>query len=114
MVVIGLILAILGAAGGAQDLDLPGFGAGAGGIIAGLGIVLLLIGALVVFLGVMAFKGKRWAAITLAVFAGLSLVGGISDLASGTGTSLFGVAWSVTGAVLLLVPASQAWYRSKR
>lgn len=113
MVIMGLIIALAGGAGAFDGMDIPGFGPGDGGLLTGVGIVFLLIGALVVFFGVMAFRGKRWAAITLAVFAGLSVLGGISDLASGTGTSLIGVAWSVTGAVLLLVPASQAWYRAK-
>lgn len=113
MVVIGLILALAGGSGALDDMDMPGFGGGLGGLFVGLGLVVLLFGALVIFFGVMAFKGKRWGAIALAVLAGLSLIGGISGIAQGDGSGLVGVAWGITSAVLLLLAPSQAYYRSK-
>lgn len=113
MVIIGLVLALAGGSGALDDMDMPGFAGGLGGLFVGLGLVVLLFGALVIFFGVMAFKGKRWGAIALAVLAGLSLIGGISGIAQGDGSGLVGVAWGITSAVLLLLAPSQAYYRSK-
>jgi hypothetical protein len=113
MAVIGLIFLIAGGSGALNDVDVPGFPAGAGSIFAGIGVVFLLMGALVIFFGVMAFKGKRWGAIGLAVLAGLTVIGGISSLSQGDGSGLVGVIWSVVGAVLLLLKSSQDYYRSK-
>lgn len=114
MVVIGLLLAALGGSSQFADTVADAYGPLAS-MIVGLGVILMIIGALVIFFGVMAFKGRRWGAIALAVLAGLTVLGAISDLASGTGGSSFlGTAWSVLGAVLLLVNPSQAWYRSQQ
>lgn len=112
LAMIGLVFAIAGSTAGFQDAVEDQLGPGLGAAVIGIGVVFLVLGALIIFFGVMALKGKRWAAIALAVLAGLSLIGGITDMASGTGSSLVGVAWSVTGAILLLVSSSQAWYRA--
>lgn len=114
MVLVGGIIAIAGGIPEVQEAIESEYGAGFGNAAIAVGVGVLLFGALVIFLGVMAIKGRRWAAIGLAVLAGLSVLGGITNLASGAGSSLVGVAWSVASAVLLLVPTSQAWCRSRQ
>jgi hypothetical protein len=114
MILFGLLLAIMG---GNQEFA-EGFAGAYGSDITSFiviaGVLVLLFGALVLFFAVMAFKGRRWGAIGLAVLAGLAVLGTISDLATGNGSSVVGLAWSVTSTVLLLVTPSQAWYRSQQ
>lgn len=67
---------------------------------------------IVVVMAFLAFRGARWAAITLLVMAGVvSLVALLNLLLAGSVTGLPGLVWSVGSAVLIYrTKASKDWY----
>lgn len=114
MVLLGLALAVLGSNSDVTDQIADAYGPAFASMVTVLGLVLAVVGALIIFFGAMAFKGRRWGAIALAVITVLSLIGTISDIASGTGGSTVGLVWSIIATALLLVRPSQEWYRAQQ
>jgi hypothetical protein len=84
------------------------------------GAVVAVLAALYVLFAVLAFLGRNWARIVVTVltvgFALLLAAGLVQGGAggSGGGLTLAVLVASVAGAVLLFVPAAQAWYASRR
>ncbi len=72
----------------------------------------LLAWCLVVFvLAVLAFRGAKWAAITLVVMAGVMAAFGLIGVVSGSGQGVLGLLWAAASATLIYLnrPAKQ-WY----
>jgi hypothetical protein len=101
------------AAAGVTAADLLSFIRIAGGLLA-------VLAALYVLFAVLAFTGRNWARIVVAVltagFALLMLAGLVQGASGGSnlGLTVAILAASVIGAVLLFVPASREYYASRR
>src|SRR5690606_9845847 len=114
MVVVGLVLALLSGSAEMTEAITETYGPGMGSAATILGVALAVVGALIIVFGAMAFTGRQWGAVALAVITGLSLVGTITDIASGTGGSVVGLSWSIVATALLLSSGSRAWYRTQQ
>ncbi|HLV55627.1 MAG TPA: hypothetical protein VKY71_08655 [Actinotalea caeni] len=114
MVVVGLVLAVLSGSAEMTEAITETYGPGMGSAATILGVALAVVGALIIVFGAMAFTGRQWGAVALAVITGLSLVGTITDIASGTGGSVVGLGWSIVATALLLSSGSRAWYRTQQ
>ncbi|MCO1656760.1 hypothetical protein [Pseudonocardia humida] len=85
----------------------------AGGIVAAMAAIYVLF-------AVLAFTGRNWARIVVAVLTtgfGLLLLAGLvqgASAGSGSGLSMAVLAASVAGTVLMFVPASQQYFASRR
>ncbi|HEY5882112.1 MAG TPA: hypothetical protein VIU11_24595 [Nakamurella sp.] len=85
---------------------------GLGGLVIVVSILILAVGALYIWSGVMALQGKNAKILTIVaiVACALQLLSMISDFST---SSLVGLAISVAIIALLLQPVSKAWFKSK-
>ena len=113
MIIMGIIVAV---AGGSLDLTeaLGDMSGAATGIMVGVGIFLVVAGAIPLVLGILAFKGSKGALIGLTVvgviWVLLTLVSLFSD--AGSGGNLIAVLW-IAGATALFW-SGRSWYDAPR
>ncbi|ACV77869.1 hypothetical protein [Nakamurella multipartita] len=91
---------------------LTGYIGGLGGLVIVISILILAVGALYIWAGVMALQGKNAKILTIVAIAAsaLQLLSMISDFST---SSLIGLAISVAIIALLLQPVSKAWFKAK-
>ncbi len=78
-----------------------------------IGVVVVLWCLLVIGLAVQVFRRKRWAAIALAVMAGIFTVFSVVNMvASGSPSGLVGVLWSVAAAAVVF-NGSREWFAAR-
>ncbi|TDE89995.1 hypothetical protein EXU48_18910 [Occultella glacieicola] len=110
-VLFGLLIAILGGTI-ANNPEVAEMLPGAGGLVVGLGIVLLLWSAGVIVLAALMWRGKKGAAIGLAVMGGLYTLLSIVSVATGSSDAQLGlgVVWVIIASALAVVNSSRTWY----
>ncbi len=108
---IGLTIALVS---GQQDFqDELNLSSGDANKVAAVGIVLLVASALAIIFSLLAFLGHRWAAIALAVEAGLYLAVSIYGVTtSGQVSGFFGPVYSIVASGLIL-GGSKSWFDYK-
>jgi len=79
-----------------------------------LGGIVALVGVLVLVFGVMALRGRYWAAIALTITGGLYVALAIVSLIQGQGGVLVGIIWIAISVSLLMSGTSRAWFRAQR
>ena len=94
--------------------DLGGAG-GLGGVFYFMAVVFVVLAALYLVAGIGTVRGRRWAAWTLLVVAGVALAFGLLSLFGGSGGSgdIFGLLVEGAIVVLLVLPTSWAWLRQR-
>ena len=104
-IIVGLITLFVGTA-------IIGISSGLGGIAIVAAILVLAVGGVYIWSGLLALQGKnaKFLTIVAGVAAVLQL---ISMLSNFTASSLISLAISVGIVVLLIQPASRNWFRSK-
>jgi len=104
-IIVGLITLFVGTA-------ITGISSGLGGIAIVAAILVLAVGGVYIWSGLLALQGKnaKFLTIVAGVAAVLQL---ISMLSNFTASSLISLAISVGIVVLLIQPASRNWFRSK-
>ena len=97
---------------GAEFSGVSGAGQTAGTIVLILGIVLALLGALYIWLGVMARKGKNWARLTVTILLGVGVILNLLNMTQGTavGTTLLSIVIAAIPGVLLWLAPSNEYY----
>lgn len=112
--VAGLFMMFAGAWIQSSMSDLGGVG-GLGAVFYFLAVVFVVLAVLYLVAGIGTVRGRRWAAWTLLVVAGVALAFGLLNLFSGNGGSgdIFGLLIEGAIVVLLVLPTSWAWLRQR-
>ncbi|MFJ8000997.1 hypothetical protein ACIQ7D_28375 [Streptomyces sp. NPDC096310] len=110
---VGIALGVVSSASG--DSEIAGL---VGGVGIALGVLLIGLGALSIFLGVKFATGGTGIRVTTIVYASLSLLGGLSNLAAGNGSAAFGgiISLACSGIILASMVNGQAsaWFSRPR
>ncbi|GAB2598037.1 hypothetical protein [Pseudactinotalea suaedae] len=80
----------------------------------GLGGIVAVVGVLVLVFGIMALRGRYWAAIALTITGALYVALAIVSLIGGQGSVLVGIIWIAISVSLLMSGTSRAWFRAQR
>ena len=80
----------------------------------GLGGIVGFIGILVLVFGIMALRGKYWAAIALTVMGGLYVALAIFSMIQGQGGVLVGIIYIAISVSLLMSGGSRAWFKAQQ
>lgn len=115
-IVLGLVLVI-----GSSNPDFrEGFAEGAGtegvptGAIAGVGVVVALVGIALIVLAAFAQRGSNGARIGITVIGGVFIFLQLVSIATGAAQALLGLIWIGVAITLLWVGGANAWFRRPR
>ncbi|PIN91329.1 hypothetical protein COU57_01045 [Candidatus Pacearchaeota archaeon CG10_big_fil_rev_8_21_14_0_10_32_14] len=115
LILLGLVFVFGASAASTLLKDSPELAAAGAGIFIVLGIILILFGALFIFLGIKLWKGKNWARIVTIVLYILGvLIELLSLVSGGTMNIVWGVIWiiidgTIAGYLLLNKEVKQAF-----
>ena len=114
-VLVGLVVALASL----NDDFVRGFGTGLGvsletGVLAGVGVVLVVFGGAVIALAVYTARGRNGARITLTVLGGLVVLLNLVSFATGGFGAVLSLLWVAAAVTLLWVDGAGTWFARAR